>query len=531
MAARFTHKIRSFIVNSFIDSLLNLNIIKWQQNTVFSEGTLIFYENNEYIAKNTGTSGSTPPTHISGTVSDGGINWIFVRQIQLNKTFAKNLYFGLGKKTPWTNENIPDDPSACDDEDSLILNNILTMLKIDSQNSRIACRNIPWTSGEVYSQYDSKKDPNAVIGNRAYTHPFYVINNNHIFKCINNNNNALSVVQPNNTSNLPFVLSDGYVWKYIASLNINDTSYITDTYYPINIRNYNDFSPQYTAQETAKPLSISTFKILKTIGTFPDNITVTLYGGSPTVPASIITFKNSNNTLRQVIASPSEPGEGYDLSSRVIGIAKKESALGQDATVGTITITDGVITEIAVDNPGTNYQNGAILLIYDKKNIPITEASVSVSISGGNHSVQQFIINDGGSGYSDDVEAYVIPNNAGALCEAIFAPKEGHGYNAVLETGANALIINKRVSSSGDYLLHGENNAIRQISLITDAIEKNSNNYLKEEMYIGPEHPSYGSGILNEVKENSGRVLYINNIKKIVRSESQEEDVSIVITF
>jgi hypothetical protein len=33
---------------------------------------------NVYLAASTGTTGATPPTHTSGTVSDGGVNWTYL---------------------------------------------------------------------------------------------------------------------------------------------------------------------------------------------------------------------------------------------------------------------------------------------------------------------------------------------------------------------------------------------------------------------------------------------------------------------
>src|SRR5690606_27446188 len=36
------------------------------------------YEGRIYEAKTAGTTGSTPPTHTSGVVSDGGVDWLFI---------------------------------------------------------------------------------------------------------------------------------------------------------------------------------------------------------------------------------------------------------------------------------------------------------------------------------------------------------------------------------------------------------------------------------------------------------------------
>lgn len=49
----------------------------WVTSTTFSSASYCFYNGNYYYTTNGGTSGSTPPTHTSGSVSDGGISWTY----------------------------------------------------------------------------------------------------------------------------------------------------------------------------------------------------------------------------------------------------------------------------------------------------------------------------------------------------------------------------------------------------------------------------------------------------------------------
>ena len=126
---------------------------------------------------------------------------------------------------------------------------------------------------------------------------------------------------------------------------------------------------------------------------------------------------------------------------------------------------------------------------------------------------------------------FIVPGAAGAVGEAVFAPKEGHGYNIVTELCANTAIINARFSEETAYLPIGETNAFRQVSLITDVVDKTTGKPAYNQYYLGPAHSSYGSLILNNIDANRGYVLYINNLKKVIRDNGQEEDVKIAITF
>ena len=158
MAARFTPKIRNFVASSLIDNITLQQINEWEPLTSYVEGDLVFYGNNKYIAKETGTSGSIPLTHVNGTSSDGGINWIWVEYINTSQMFKRNLFVAIGKKTEWADENIPDDASVSDINDYEVIKNTMTLRRVSNNNFRLAIKRHNWTSGTIYSRYDDKKD-------------------------------------------------------------------------------------------------------------------------------------------------------------------------------------------------------------------------------------------------------------------------------------------------------------------------------------------------------------------------------------
>ena len=49
----------------------------WTTGTVYSANAYTFYNGNYYQTTAGGTSGATPPTHTSGSVSDGGVTWTY----------------------------------------------------------------------------------------------------------------------------------------------------------------------------------------------------------------------------------------------------------------------------------------------------------------------------------------------------------------------------------------------------------------------------------------------------------------------
>lgn len=532
MSAKFTPKIRSFVASSLIDNITLQQIDEWQELTNYVEGNIVFYDNNRYISKTTGQSGSIPLTHVNGSASDGGIDWLWVDNISTTQMFKRNLFVAIGKKTAWLDENNPDDASVSDINDFDVIKNTMTLKRVSNSNFRLAIKRYNWESGIVYSRYDDLKDPLAIDGPNSYDSPFYVITDeNNIYKCIDNNNGVASTSMPTDIGTSIFTVADGYVWKYMGSLDADSVYFLTKDFVPVKYKIIDDGSNQWDVQQAAVKQSLSTFRVLKKTGSFPGSMIVTVSGGTPTIPATAFATKNSlDNTLNQILVNPSAIGQGYDLRSKVYATVQRSGTSGSNGSVGVITVTNGVITAISVGNAGTGYTSGAILILYDPSGTPTTEADVSVVMTVSN-SIQEFTINDGGSGYSQNVIGFVIPGPAGAVGEAVFAPKEGHGYNIVTELCANTAIINVRLSEETAYLSIGEDNAFRQVSLITDVVDKTTLEPAYNQFYLGPSHESYGSLSLNNIDPNKGYVLYVNNLKKVIRDTGQEEDIKICVTL
>ncbi len=51
----------------------------WVTSTVYATGAYVYYGLNIYTAAVGGTSGASPPVHTSGSVSDGGVTWTYLR--------------------------------------------------------------------------------------------------------------------------------------------------------------------------------------------------------------------------------------------------------------------------------------------------------------------------------------------------------------------------------------------------------------------------------------------------------------------
>lgn len=66
------------------------------------------------------------------------------------------------------------------------------------------------------------------------TNSYVLTDEYHVYKCLDNNNNALSVNKPIGTVVDPVIMPDGYMWKYLYSIPIAlRNKFLTDAYMPV----------------------------------------------------------------------------------------------------------------------------------------------------------------------------------------------------------------------------------------------------------------------------------------------------------
>ena len=139
------------------------------------------------------------------------------------RDFANNdyyLFFGDGSLH--TSNNILDVNDDIEGTLYQVWNNMICGKEITTNNVVLAIKNIPYQSNTVYTMYDDS-DPNLSTEN------YYVIVNAgswyHTFKCLDNNANTLSVIQPDfsqivGTNVTLYQTGDGYRWKYMYSVPV-----------------------------------------------------------------------------------------------------------------------------------------------------------------------------------------------------------------------------------------------------------------------------------------------------------------------
>jgi hypothetical protein len=144
---------------------------------------------------------------------------------------TRNAYYIFaGKPQPWPNDSQPTPTADSVEQTQLSVYGDLLFGKLVSNTDVFPL--IPrynWTTNTVYEAYDQSDAD-------LFSKQFYVMNDQfEVYKCIFNNRGANSTVQPRLASTIgTFNTSDGYVWKYMYTLDSQaNTKFTSSDYIPV----------------------------------------------------------------------------------------------------------------------------------------------------------------------------------------------------------------------------------------------------------------------------------------------------------
>lgn len=159
-------------------------------------------------------------------------------------------YVFAGRSNPWPSDSNP--PAANDSVaqyQQTVYDDLLFGKLVRSGDVINMIPRYNWTTGTVYSQYDPN-DPD------LYTKQFFVVTDQfQVYKCVFNSYGAPSTVKPTLISPAgSFKAADGYIWKYMYTIDSTSNTKFTTTSYIPAIQNAN-------VQSNAVPGTIEAIQI------------------------------------------------------------------------------------------------------------------------------------------------------------------------------------------------------------------------------------------------------------------------------
>lgn len=540
MTAIITNNTRVFNANQFVNAFQQTNYPEWTTATAYSEGEIVYYSNNRYIATTNGTSGATPPTHISGSASDGGVTWLHIESFISTSFFKNNLYASIGKTDEWyaLTTTTWADSTAYSVDDRVVSAGIYYIClvahtgdgagnndpAIDSTNWKLTSwvDSVSYVVGDIVESgtdyYEclvahtgdglGNNEPSTdatnwkIITNET---PIDPTNEDGVFygyltdiisaKRLESNSVNLGIVRYNWTSGTIYSPYDP---------ETEDFAYATP-WYVITDENHiykcidNAGGVASTSKPTGTDIDLTftadgyTWKYMATVSA-ADAITFMTNSYAPvdykTGDDGSIQWDVQQNASALSISSivVGEPGSG--ATSVTVTIGAPDQAGGIQATASAV-LNAGVITAIQITNPGSGYTYAP---------------SVSFTHDG---------------------------TGSEPTATAVLAPKDGHGANVLKELDARYVIVGVRLEDDegGYFPVTGEND-FRQISILVDPLD-DADNPCTALRYLGPEHPDYVSNpnTLEKLKVGSGTLLYTETLSPVIRTTGQIQDIKIVLKF
>ena len=471
---------------------------------------------------------------------------------QFSESFSEasgNVYYlGIGRSIPFSTATrgdsrtdnqgtdvLPITPADNANAESFTYDDLLAVKRVTSSDVAFVAPRRNWQTGTTYDIYrhdygeritgtTTQQSANSGVFN-LFDANFYVLNSaRNVYKCLDNNNNSASTVEPTGTDTIVLSTADGYKWKFMYTLSASEQSNFLST-------DFMAVSTNSSVSSNAVDGAIDVVKI-KTAGS----------GGTD--------------------------GTHTNIDIKGDGTGGKVS----------VTVTSGAITAVTVTTAGTGYTFGTIsnaqIVAAGATNLVGAELDVIIPPKGGHgkNAVQElgafFVMTNTSlegteSANSGDVS---VANDFRKVC-LIRDPKSGG--SAATATTLRATRVIKLTGVSGTFAVDEK---ITQASTgaVGKVVEWDSTNALL--YYVQTRHTNEGidssgnqtafsganvvsstgggsgtpdtgnSSTVNnvvitsgysvpEIDHDSGDVLYVENRAPITRAADQTENIKLIIEF
>ena len=165
---------------------------------------------------------------------------------------TKNSYYVFaGRSVGWENDVSPPSANASIAQiEQTVYNDLLFGKIISNSDVSFLISRYNWANNTYYDAYDHNDD-------NLFSKNFYIMTNQYqVFKCLFNNSGANSTIQPTlNTTRGTFKTGDGYVWKYMYTVDpAANTKFTSTNYIPVATNTY--------VSSNATPGSVDVIKII-----------------------------------------------------------------------------------------------------------------------------------------------------------------------------------------------------------------------------------------------------------------------------
>lgn len=423
----------------------------------------------------------------------------------VSETDSSSLYMTIGRAYPWANDASPLQANSSVAVFNDVWQNMIAAKQITGNDIKHVIRRVDWSANTVYDAYD-----HCICSLILYSEntEFYILTTDwNVYKCLANNNGSNSTVMPTQLVTDGAVQeSDGYIWKYMYTISDSDRlRYTTSEYMPVKTLTQDDGSLQWDVQQDAIQGGIEAVKVTNSGSNYIDANTITLTVTGDGVDCSLTPSVNTtSNTIESVVVT--NPGSGYTFAE--ISVTDSSGGTGAEFRA-MISPTGGhgsdPLRELGGSflllNPRFSGSEGSKIPVgndYRQLSIiqdPFVDQTSNVASNTIYSQYTTLTLNGVSVDYVEDENVY----QGDSLAEATFSGK-------VLQwDSANSLIrlTNTRGTPTTELLTGANSAASRFVDSITEG----------------------------ELEKYTGKLLYVDHVTPIERSDDQTEDYKIVFQF
>lgn len=327
-----------------------------------------------------------------------------------------------------------------------VYRNMIYGKRVSQNDIKVVISRNDYESNKVYDMYDDiRGESDIALFNKNY---YAVVNAGafyHVFKCLDNNLGANSTVQPNfseiDASDELYQTSDGYVWKYMYSADVNTVrKFATTDFFPV--------VPNNQVIAAAKSGKIDVIKVDYTgrgydnycNGTFrTDDLRV---GGNSLVYSinASLTANTTNDYYNGCYL--------YITAGTGVGQYAKINKYAVNSTVKAIQLQ----TEFAIPPQADSFYEitPGVEIIGD--GTETRQAIARAIVNSVANTIQRIEMLNTGENYKYATASVIAANVVGisnsAILRPIYSPRGGHGYDAAAELGATRACISVKLSNT-----------------------------------------------------------------------------------
>lgn len=412
-----------------------------------------------------------------------------------------NIYLTIGRVDPWPNDAAPLQANSSVTVFNDIWKNMLGAKLITGNDVRHVIPRHDWTYGTVYDAYDHCTC--SILLFLPNVRFFVVTSDWNVYKCLSNNKGAPSTVMPTQTTtNAAVEESDGYIWKYMYTVDAEERSrFTTSSYIPVRTLLTDNNSLQWEVQQNAIEGAIEAVKLVNAGNNYTSAPTITIVGDG-TGANAVATINASSNVIDKIIMT--NYGAGYTYADVVIGgpgsnasaraMISPPGGHGSDPLRelgGSYLIINARLNNTEGGKLPTDNEFRQISIIQDPKEF-VTNNIATQSVYS---QTLRLTVSTGAAGYIEDEIVY----QGTSLAAAYFT-----GRVAAWDSGNNILKLTNTVGTvQADVITGANSSTVRFVESITN----------------------------KELKDYSGNLLYTDNISPVQRADDQTEDFKIVLKF